>query len=216
MNRDEVIGFAKVATLIVACISVYDGVSYGVSYLVGTPLDCVCHANISPDLADASLIHNSVGDATAVIIKTDGPLQGEINICYPKKPSRGNVDYNPGLPERGCEVSNTYELILRNHGKTDTESALIYEIDENTLTPPYIVGSKRRATEEIATSGRLDLDRSKDICKFQANAWNSAAIGEMKCGNERWYFNLWSFFPQTNRLFYTRMFYWLHKRRPEV
>ena len=90
MTRDDVRGYVKAATLIAVCISAY----YGVSYLFGTPSDCECRANISPDMANASLIHNSVADATSIIIKTYGDIgtEGEIRICYPKKPSRGSID----------------------------------------------------------------------------------------------------------------------------
>src|SRR6187549_2037487 len=120
---------AKAATLIAVCISTV----FGVEYLFGAPNDCECRVNISQDMANASMDYNSVGDATAIIIKTYPDIGGDggIKICYQKKPNRGNAAYVPWeRNNKDCMYFSDYMWRGNWIKKTDTKSAINFDMVE--------------------------------------------------------------------------------------
>ncbi|MDI3562538.1 hypothetical protein [Bradyrhizobium sp. Arg816] len=190
------------------------------SYWFAVPNGCVCLAEIKPELANMSLIHNSVGDASKIIIKTYGfGEDGGITLCYRQKPRRGNIDGDFGLPEKGCEFSSTYSMDQVDDAKTDTKNSIRYKVIESTLpeVPPGIDDKslketikRREQAEATATGARLDLDRTTNMCTFQATEWNgTVAVGNMNCSDQTFHFNIkaWQNYTQ---LFYTRIFYYLN------
>jgi hypothetical protein len=189
---------------------------YGAYYFLSVPERCACRistARLPPLQLD--VIDNSIEDASSIVftIGLGGPDDIEqLRLCYPLKPKRGRLWESAGLSDKGCEYENWYHVEIEGTRKTSTEAVVSFELTEaeSISTGATQADSKRKA------SGLAYFDRRKDICQLSLSGWNDATLtGEAKCDSPVLYVNLWSHFPQTARLFYTRAYYWLHGKHSE-
>ena len=108
-----------------------------------------------------------------------------------------------------------YELETTDGRKTDEAATIAFEItDRNMSLPP----PKQDYSELYKRAkGVLSINRSTNACSFELSAWNGKTVsGRVECVDPVFYFNPWSWFPQTTKLFYTRAFYAIHTRPTKV
>jgi hypothetical protein len=173
----------------------------------------MCRASVPVEFSDELFLENSLDDANAITIS-----RSETEICYPNKPNKGKAENMVGLKPKTCAFSQSrFELEELGERKTDIEATLAYKIKYQPFTLYPDPDLETSTTEAL---GKLYLDRGTNACTFEMfrsegkqSAWGGKKlIGVLECSTERkFYFNPWSWFPQTVGLFYTRIFYAIHR-----
>jgi hypothetical protein len=190
------------------CAIGFFGAIYFSSYFLSVPQDCECRSTAIPDaLSEALILANSIGDSSSITarIRLGG---GELKICYSQTPKKGSIDSSsPGLPPQGCEYENGFNLEETSSRKNDIAAYIEYEIREQS----HLYEVPRVHLKPM--NGALYVNRSTNACTFGLLEWGDARLsGRLECADPVFYFNPWSWFPQTVELFYTRAFYAIHKK----
>jgi hypothetical protein len=206
---NKISGENKIA---LALIVLFGSGYYGAVHFFYIPDACQCRAVVPPGFSETSLLENSLGDANTVTVS---PVK--IEICYSKPPMKGQADSDVGLSPKGCEFYKwRFDLEEVGELKTDIEATLLFNISYD-HSPP-LVGKAETST--ATALGKLYVNRANNAFTFEAfraegkvSAWGENKLtGALECSTERsFYFNPWSWFPQTTGLFYTRVFYAIHK-----
>ncbi len=171
---------------------------YGSVYFFSVPERCACRTStaLSPP-SQLDVIDNSIEDSNSIVltIGRSGPDDIEqLRICYPHKPKRGRIWESAGISEKACEYENWYHVETGGIRKTATEALVAFELAETQSLPNGAAQTETRRR----TSGRAYFDRGKDACELTLSEWKEATLkGEVKCQSPVFYFNLWSYFPQS-------------------
>jgi hypothetical protein len=194
------------------------GAFFAVDHFFGVPQTCGCRATVPPALSDARILDNSIGDARHITIVAAGPFSSLLTICYSEKPKQGKVDPGRFLPPEDCNWESKYDLEdARELGKSDDKVVIDYDVTERLYDPKNLFSSKPGKSKV----GFLSLDRRTNSCRFGVDEWSQdwkkefekkSLSGQLKCASNNYYFNPWSWFPQSTELFYTRVFYAIHKQ----
>jgi hypothetical protein len=195
----------KKVLIAVAWVAGLGGAGFVLFHFFAIPQTCSCRATVSPDLSDAFIVDNSIGDSRSILIAVSSTGGGILSICYSERePKHGHVTRgNPGSHrQRGCKSEFEYGLGDRNQlRKSDIESIFDYR-----LTEILNYDGKRGKS----TRGALYLNRSTNSCGFELKEWNKKFLtGQLECDYH--ILSLPLFWPQDNELFYTRVFYAIHK-----
>jgi hypothetical protein len=195
-----------------ALIALFGSGYYCAVHFFSIPNACQCRAVIPPEFSETSLLDNSLGDANTFTVSPS-----KIEICYSKPPMKGQIDNDVGLSPKGCEFYKwRFDLEAVGERKTDIEATLLFNISYERSPPLF----GKAETSTATALGKLFMNRARNACTFEAfqangkvSAWGENKLtGVLECSTERsFYFNPWSWFPQTTGLFYTRIFYAIYR-----
>ena len=187
---------------------------YGANSYFSVPKKCACQILLTPPpQARLDAVENSIEDAKSLVFRIglSGPDDVEqFRICYADRPKRGRIWESAGISAKGCKYENWYHVQSRGIRKTATEAVFAFDLAEAQSIPNVVT----QADSRKKTSGQVHFDRGNNTCELALSDWNDATLkGQAECEAPVYYFDLWSHFPPTTELFYTRAFYWLHSNR---
>jgi hypothetical protein len=187
-----------------------------VKHFLAVPTKCRCRIdNIPPELSEARLATNSIGDATGIHFGVGNWEEGErVRICYSAQPAAGTINdgiWAPMLPEKNCDPSQDFLLSLtQSQFQTDTEFATIYDLRIPGVSPENgdLLDRNWQSSGSLVS---VRIDRQSGRCNISSSDWSGKYIeGQSDCFDYEFYLNPWYLWPQIVGLFHTRAFYWIN------